>query len=111
MSVKESRTWALITVTRTHIHAHTYTNMHTHAHRHIHTNTDRTCVQHAHTHTLQSQNIYRSLEIFRCFVGNKTHENLLHEKILTRIINTMKFLSIHAHVALEYFNFKRKNGF
>ena len=44
-------------------------------------------------------------------MGNETHEKLLHEKILTRIINAMKFLFIHARVALEYFNFKKKNGF
>ena len=37
-------------------------------------------------------------------MGNETHKNLLHEKILTWITNSMKF--IQACVTLEYFNFK-----
>ena len=46
-------------------------------------------------------------------MGNGTHESLLHEKILTWIINKVsnEVLFIHAHVTLEYFNFKRENGF
>ena len=46
-------------------------------------------------------------------MDNGTHQNLLHEKILTRIINKVciEVLFIHAHVTLEYFNFKRENGF
>ena len=39
-------------------------------------------------------------------MGNEAHENLLHEKILTRIINAMKYLFHiiygHARVALEW---------
>ena len=46
-------------------------------------------------------------------MGSETHENLLDEKFLTRIINMVcnEVLFIHAHVTLEYFNFKRENGF
>ena len=46
-------------------------------------------------------------------MGNGTHKNLLHECFLTRIINKVcnEVLFVHAHVALEYFNFKRENGF
>ena len=44
-------------------------------------------------------------------MGNGTHENLLHEQFLTRIINKLcnEVLFIHAHVTLEYFNFEREN--
>ena len=46
-------------------------------------------------------------------MGNGTHENLLHEKILTQIINKVynKVLFIQAHVTVEYFNFQRENRF
>ena len=46
-------------------------------------------------------------------MGNETHENLLHEKFLTQIINKVceEALFIHARVTLEYFNFKRENVF
>ena len=45
-------------------------------------------------------------------MGSETHENLLDEKFLTRIINKLcnEVLFIHARVTLEYFNFKRDNG-
>ena len=47
-------------------------------------------------------------------MGNETHENLLHEQFLTRIvINKVcnEALFIHVHVTLEYFNFERENRF
>ena len=46
-------------------------------------------------------------------MGNGTHENLLYEKFLTQIVNKVsnEVLFIHAYVTLEYFNFKRENGF
>ena len=47
-------------------------------------------------------------------VSDGTHENLLHEHFLTRIINKVckeVYLAIHAHVTLEYFNFERENRF
>ena len=46
-------------------------------------------------------------------MGNGTHKNLLHGKFLIQIINKVcnEISFIHAHVTLEYFNFKRENGF
>ena len=43
--------------------------------------------------------VYQSLEIFRCWkisVGNETHKNLLHENILTWIINEVHNKVIYA---------------
>ena len=44
-------------------------------------------------------------------MGNETHEYLLHKKILTWIINALKFLFIHARLTMEYFNFKKRMNF